>query len=245
MMERIRREAGDDEGIGMILVIAMVGILTSLMVVMTAVGVTSLRSSRKHVSFEGALSAAESGIDEALARAQKAYNTGGSDSYATPSATDPNCTLTSVAWPFTSQPTPSQEQSWAKSTLQSIATTASCRSRSADGDFVYLKPTGHQAVYAMGFAPSYGANEMKTRLLKAEYLFTPYAPTNAILTGKSVTLGSSTTVTTAPPSDPTLAAVHTNGNLYVDTGNPTVYGPVSQSGTGTGVSSNKFYANTG
>ncbi len=84
---------------------------------------------------------------------------------------------------------------------------------------------------------------MKRRLLKAEYLFTPYSPKNAILTGGNLEIGSSTTVTSAPPSSPSVAAVHTNGNLTVTTGNPTVYGPVSQAGTGALASSNKFYAN--
>lgn len=40
----------------------------------------SLVSSTQHSSFEGALAAAEDGIDKGLARGQKAYQVGGSDS---------------------------------------------------------------------------------------------------------------------------------------------------------------------
>jgi hypothetical protein len=81
-------------------------------------------------------------------------------------------------------------------------------------------------------------------LLKAEYLFTPYTPTNAILTTGNLELGSSTTVTSAPPASPSVASVHANGNVIVSTGNPQVYGPVSQSGTGSPAQSSKFFSNT-
>ena len=57
----------DDEGVGMVLVLATVGIITTLMLVATMTATRSLTSSRKHVSFESALSAAETGLDTVLA----------------------------------------------------------------------------------------------------------------------------------------------------------------------------------
>lgn len=242
-MRRRLNQPGDD-GLGMILVVAIVGIVTTLMLVAATTATRSLQSSRKHVSFESALSAAESGIDAGLARAQKAYESDGADTYAIPSPTDPTCAASKVAWPYTSEPSADTERQWAKTQLLALAATASCRTVTDGGTYVFMKPTGHQAVYAMGFSPSYGAAEMKTRLLKAEYLFTPYSPTNAILTGSDLEIDSSTTVTTAPPADPTVASVHANGNITIPNGNPTVYGTVSQTGTGTAASSNKFYNNT-
>jgi hypothetical protein len=244
MLARIREAARTDEGVGMVLVIAIVGIVTTLMAVMTTTAIRSLQSSRGHVSFESALSAAETGVDQILARSQRAYDVGGSDSYVTPDTTG-TCSGSPVVWPFTTVPSADQEKSWARTQLLSLASNAACRSLTRSGEYVALKPQGHQTVYAMGWSPRYGANEVKSRIIKAEYLFTPYAPTNAILTSGSVTIEASTTVTTAPPADPSLASVHSNGQVVVQSGNPTVYGPVTQSGGGTIASSNRFYGNTG
>lgn len=248
-LQRLRTE---DSGFGLVLVLGMTGILTSLMLVATTVALRSLESSRQHVSFESALAVAEGGTDSALARAQTAYQAGGTDSYLTPAAGDATCNQSAVVWPTGpsawpvggAQPTPDEERAWARAQLEAIATNASCRKRSAGGEYVTLKPQGRQTIYTMGWAPSYGASEVKKRVIKSEYLFTPYRPTHAILTGGSLTLDSSTLVTSAPPNSPSLAAVHSNGDVTVGGGNPTVYGPVSQSGSGSPANSNRFYGNS-
>ena len=73
-----------------------------------------------------------------------------------------------------------------------------------------------------------------TRTIKVEYVFMPYKPKHAILTGQSLHLQSSSTdVMGAYGVDPTVASVHTNGDLSV-TGQPTVTGPVSFTGSATG-----------
>lgn len=241
-LSRLRK---DDSGIGLVLVICTAGVLTALMIVATTAGIRSLRSSRAHVSFESAVAVAEAGVDTALARAQRTYDTLGADSYVTPSPSDPTCAAAQRTWPFTTQPTVEQERQWARAELEAIAADATCRETTPNGEYVVMKPAGRQTVYAMGWSPRYGATEVKRRVLKAEYLFTPYKPTHAILSSGNLTLGSSTTVTTAPPNDPLLASVHTNGSLSVSGGNPTVYGPVTQSGANPSAESNNFYANAG
>jgi hypothetical protein len=228
---------------GLILVLGITSILTTLMIVSTTAATRAVQSSRKHVSFESSLAVAETGIDTVLARAQQAYNTFGTDNYLTPSATDGSCATSTVTWPFTSEPTADAERAWAKTQLQGIASNGACRTSTASGDFAVLKPSGRQTIYAMGWAPRYGAAEVKLRLVKAEYLFTPYRPEFAILSAQDLTIGSSTTVTAAPGADASLAAVHTNGSIIVSGGNPAVYGPVTQSGTDPTASSNKFYGN--
>jgi hypothetical protein len=242
-MARLR---GDDRGLGMVLVLAMGGVLSTLMIVTTTIALRSLESSREHVSFESALAVADGGVDSLLARARTTYVTTGSDGYVTPSPSDPTCSQAVVAWPWpTSQPTAEQERSWARSVLETLAATEACRTRTPNGDVVLLKPSGRQSVYTMAFAPAYGAAEVKTRLLKAEYIFQPFAPQHAILTQGSMALGSSTKVTTVPGADPALAAVHSNGTITVQSGNPEVYGPVTQSAPDPTSESNKFYANDG
>ena len=248
MTRRLRRTSGED-GIGLVLVLGMGAILTGFMIVSTSAAIRSLSSSRLHVSFESALAVADGGIDTGLARAQKMYVTTGSDSYTIPATANPNesCVASPIAWPWAVnvQPTPEQERSWARTQLDSLATVPGCLQTGTNGQYAILKPTGRQAIYAMGWSPRRGAAEVKQRLIKAEYLFTPYSPAFAILTGGDIILDSSTTVTSAPPNSPALAAVHTNGAITVSSGNPTVAGTVTQSSSGPSASSNKFAGNSG
>lgn len=243
MSSRLR----DDDGLGMVLVLGMGGILTGLMIVSTTTAIRSIESSRQHINFEGSLAVADGGIDIGLARARNAYVASSADTYTIPSATDPSepCVATAIVWPFSTQPTPEQERTWARAELETLADTPGCLQTSASGQYVMLKPVGRQVIYSLGWAPRRGAGEVKSRLVKAEYLFTPYSPTHAILTGGDLSLASSTTVTTAPPNDPSLAAVHTNGTVTVPGGNPTVDGPVTQSGANPTASSNNFAENAG
>jgi hypothetical protein len=258
----LRRSARGDEGVGLLLVIGTTTVVTMLMIIVTTMATRALTSSSKHVSFESAVAAAESGIDEGLARAQQTYDSLGADSYAFPSTSAACGSYTGINWKTSTAPDGTAapgsftveaqglavERQWAKSWLQSIAAaSSSCRFTGPKGDFTFFKPVGHQAIYGMGWSPTYSspASTVKMRYLKAEYLFTPFAPSNAILTQGTLDLSSSTTVTTAPPNSPTLASVHTNGNLTNATGNPTVYGAVSQSGSGALVSDPKFMANPG
>lgn len=246
-----------DEGIGLILVMGTATVVTMLMIVLTTMATRALSSSSTHVSFEGAIAAAESGIDEGLARAQRTYDTVGTDSYSYPSSSETCGAYSTINWNTStapdgtaapgSMPTDAAglaiERQWAKSWLLTISANSNCLFTGPKGQYAFFKPVGHQTVYGMGWAPTRASGKM--RYLKAEYLFTPYAPSNAILTQGTLDLSSSTTVTTAPPNATSLASVHTNGNLTNSTGNPSVYGPVSQSGTGSLVSDPKFYGNTG
>src|SRR5438067_10233921 len=77
-----------DEGVGLLLVIGTTTVVTMLMIILTTMATRALSSSSSHVSFEGAVAAAESGIDEGLARAQRTYDTYGTDTYSFPSTTE-------------------------------------------------------------------------------------------------------------------------------------------------------------
>ena len=249
MFSRIRRSS-DDEGLSLLLVIGFGLVATSLMIVGTTIADRSLVSSREHSHFEGALAAAENGIDEALARSQTIYNQTGGDSYVTPSGgitgdPTPDCVASSVAWstyPMPAVPTAAQGRDFAKTVLNGLP--SGCVHVTQQGDYAFFKPAGRATVYAIGWFPHRGAKEVKTRMLKAEYLFVPYRPQQAILASGPVTLGSSTTVTSAPPNDPALAGVHSNATVTVQTGNPTVYGPVTSTGASS-ASSNNFMSNPG
>jgi len=247
-LQRLRR-SGDDAGFSMLLVIGFGLIASMLMIIGTTIATRSLASSRGHGNFEGALAAAENGIDKALARSQKIYDVVGSDAYVTPSLgitgdLTPDCSASVISWSATmpTTPTAAQERAFARNALNGLP--SSCLKVSEQGDYALFKPSGRQTVYAMGWYPHKGAAEAKSRLIKAEYLFVPYRPQLAILSSGPIALGSSTTVTSAPPNSPALAGVHSNATVTVTTGNPAVYGPVTSTQPGSS-SSNKFYQNTG
>jgi hypothetical protein len=108
-----------------------------------------------------------------------------------------------------------------------------------EGQVMVLKPANpvggagiqYGRVYAMGWSPGLGKVGAVSRTIKVEYVFMPYKPEFAILTGTSpLTLNStSTDVMGAYDVDPTLASVHTNGDLQV-IGQPSVSGDVTYSG---------------
>ena len=242
---RQRLARSDQGGFGLILVIGFVLVITMILVIVGTLATRSLASSRDHNHFESAVTAAEAGVDTALARTQYIYDKTGVDNYVSPAPASRNqpylpsgddCTGTVVAWPFGSQPTVSQETNWADTELQSL--TSTCLHTTSQGDYVFFKPSGRQSIYAMGWAPHYGALHAKVRVLKVDYLFSPYAPSNAVLTGGNLQIDSSTTVTTAPGSAANLADIHSNGGITVANGNPTVTGQVSASGTSSGSSNN-------
>lgn len=249
-----RRADARDEGMGMILVIGIMGLITALIAVAGTVAVSAIRSSHNRVTYEQALATAENGVDYALARLQKAFDeynrdwpTPSNEVYATTAmqtALAPTCTAPEVNQTAT---TDAAQRTEAITVLKSLAASG-CLVDGGVGEFTIWKPRTPLVgglypkfgkVYAMGFVPSYdpGNPLMKTRVVKAEYLFMPYRPTNAVLTSGALTFDSSTMVTTAYGIDPSEASIHTNATLSVD-GNPTVTGAVTSTGTSTAQSNN-------
>lgn len=258
-LRRLRARQGDD-GFALVLVMGFMVVISLIVVTVFAVANRTLSSSASHDRYEQALSAAENGIDQTVARLQTVYTNTGIDEYASPETTaawdpTPDCAFASITSPvpFASA---AAEQSWARSTLLQLSIDhPSCIRQGADGEYIVVKPANtinavtpsssvyRQTVYAMGWAPNHSTAGAKTRVVKSEYLFAPYRPTNAVLTGGALEIDSSTLVTTADGVDPTLAAVHSNSSVTVGGGNPTVTGPVSASTTASG-SSNNFLGGT-
>lgn len=252
MTRWIARAQRGDEGIGLILVMGLITVISALVLLAVTLGLNALAGSARHVDYDQALGAAENGIDFGLARLQTAYTQYGAD-YPIPSPpstveTTPACNAASVSTGVSSFTSDTQERDWAKSTLLSLAAShPECIQNGTVGQYLVIKPTDKQTVYSIGWVPSYAAWQSGQegsieRLLKAEYIFAPYRPTNAVLTGASLELDSSTTVTTAS-ADPTMATVHSNGTITTQ-GNPTVTGLVS-SGSASSAGSNNFTANPG
>lgn len=240
-----RRGAEGDQGVGMLLVIGTMSVVMTLVLLAGAITDRALRGAQQEDAFATALTAAETGVNVALSRVQGAYDLNGTD-YQTPhpSATafdsTPDCIDSVVTFPASAGVSAAAESAWAKTELRKLVPRAGCLRTIAGSQYVFLKPAGRQVVYAMGASPTFAAAGARIRTVKAEYLFAPYKPGNAILTGGNLEISASTTVTSATAGAAATASVHSNGNVTVGGGNPTVTGPVTMSGTGGLPSSNNF-----
>ena len=78
------------------------------------------------------------------------------------------------------------------------------------GEYVSFKVPGRQVVYSLGWSPTRTAANAKERLLKAEYIFAPYRPGKALLTGGNIDFSGSIAINAVAglPAD-----VHTNANV--------------------------------
>jgi hypothetical protein len=108
------------------------------------------------------------------------------------------------------------------------------------GDVLILKPTNanggpglkYGRVYARGWSPRWGDPNAVERTVKVEYVFMPFQPQHAVLTGSSLELQGSYLVDEANGVEPATAGVHTNGNLTVVGSGGDVSGPVTYNGSG-------------
>ncbi len=247
-----RREAG----MGMILVIGVAILVSALAATAVAIAMTGLAQSRNRVDYEQALAVAETGVNFALGNIQYAYDTMATD-YPIPAPTslEPStvCNQPVMNDTLTRPASAAVEQAWARQQIQDIISAdPGCIQHSPNGDYVIFHPQASLVdgapkvgrVYVQSWVPSISSSLAVSRLIKNEYVFIPYKPTVAVLTGGDLQIDSSTTVTAAYGVDPTLAGVHANGTITVDNGNPSVSGLVSSTGSSS-ASSNNFTSNPG
>lgn len=249
----------DDAGIGMILVIGITVFVAALSATAGVFVMNGLAQSRHRVAFEQALATAEAGIDFTLSHLQRAYDEGPRD-YPVPDpgkAPMAGCSLPSITLPdWSGEVDPAAaERLWVDNWFEDkLATSAGrgCLMGTPAGQVMILKPA-HSAndtpqygrVYARGFSPSFSDPRALHRTIKAEYVFLPYQPSHAILTGTKLKLQSTSTEVTGVDSDSAkLAAVHTNGTLDVK-GLPKVSGEVTVGVDSSGATSSNFALNPG
>lgn len=209
-LQRMREEP--DSGLALATVLLVTGLITLLVVATTALTIGSLRSSTDHGNFEGAIAAAETGIDQQLAELQKDqdYSQG-----------------PAIGSTFLSE---EAERSWAVTTIQSQAALGQPIISTGTGEFIAIKPPDHNVIYSLGCDPACDSPQAKQRLLKVEYLFAPYKPGNAILTAGNLSFSSSVTVDVSLAAGGGTANVHTNGDADGTGCSQTVNGSVTSSG---------------
>jgi hypothetical protein len=212
------RNNNDEAGFALLMVVGMTLVLMGLLVVGVTVTINSLRSSRTHSSFESALAVAEAGVDKTLAILQV-------DSSYNPCACSFSASVLATA---------SSEQAAAKSKLLTYANSLGTLPKTNQGDYVAIRPLGAQKVFAMSWVPSRSTPGAKTRFIKAEYLFSPFKPGNALAAQSDIVFdGGSVTVEQSGTTCPNAAAapVHSNGNITGTANSNCITGDVTASGS--------------
>lgn len=251
-----KQRLANDTGVGIIVVLGISTFIMILIVTAASMARNALNMSVHRTNYESALASAEAGIDTTLGQLQTAYDEYSAD-YPVPGQANaqfdaPTCAGSPVTAPSHFD-TAEQEKTWAVAELTDlVAENPACLVTTESGQFAVLKPStplvsgrypGFGRVYSMGWAPYRGAKNESSRMVKAEYVFLPYAAQSAILTSGNLRIESSTLVSTATGYNPALAGVHSNGVISA-VGNPTVYGAVTSTGTST-ASSTRFMSNDG
>lgn len=217
----------DESGIGMIVVLGLASVLMIVVALSITVAVNSLGSARRHVQYEASLSTAEAGIDQTLALIQQANDVG--QVYTSAAQCSARWT-----WPSGSVPAATAERAWVESVINTMPD--SCVVRSGQGEYVAFRALDSignpmPVVYSRGWAPSRQAAEHGDRTVRAEYLFSPYKPTQAILTEGDLDFSGSVEVNLAADSIATSADVHSNANVLAGNNSLVVNGNLSASGS--------------
>jgi hypothetical protein len=188
-----------DEGLGMIVVIGYAMIISILIAVSVGVVNSTTRSSTSHIQFGQAVDSAEAGIDQTLARVSMNANY------------SPAGSVVPTQW-VNGFPDAATERAWVLARADTVlASNPGLLQKTAQGEFLALRPVNVQTIYSIGWEPS-RANAKRIRVLRNDYIFSGYNPTDAILATGNVSLGGSFSLasnagTALPPN------VHAEGLL--------------------------------
>jgi hypothetical protein len=183
----------------LVLVLGYAVVITLVITVSFATVSSVTKSGNSHVQYGEAVDSAEAGVDQTLARLQ--YNNSYSSGVSVP---------TQWAGGF---PNSATERAWVlnQAAPAVIAANASSVQKTAQGEYLAIRPSNEQSVYSIGWEPSRAAAK-RVRVLRNDYLFSGYSPTNAILTGGDIAISGSFTLsentgTAIPPN------VHSQGTI--------------------------------
>lgn len=231
----LRRRAAGDEGIGLITVIGLASASASVVALSGTVAINSLASSRGHEYFESSLAAAETGLDGILGDVQTAYDNGVVYNPADYGTVPMECTPPSwpAEWTSSGLPTPAEEKAWLLTQVNALP--ESCLTAAGRGEYYAFRAKSAAGnsipvVYAIGWTPDRDSDSRGARVLRAEYLFSPFKPNQAILTEANLVFSGSVEVDLAEGSTSTTADVHSNGSVTAGNNSLTINGNMTASG---------------
>lgn len=224
----------NDTGLGMITVIGVSSVLIVVVAISVSVAVFSLGSSRDHLNYEASLTAAETGLNATLGEIQAANDTGGVI------VQDPDC---APWWPAqfnpASPPQPAAESAWVKAAIDDMA--PECFATGGQGTYVSWRASDVNGVplpfiYAAGWSPNRENERNASRLVKVEYMFSPYRPSEAVLSQGSIEISGSVDISMQDPANPDTADIHSNSFINVSNNSLQVQGQMTSSAGFTGTS---------
>jgi hypothetical protein len=204
----------------MILVVGYAVVISLVIAVSFAIVSSVTKSGNSHIQYGEAVDSAEAGVDQTLARLSKNAN------YSPAGSSVP------AQW-VDGFPDSHTERAWVLATANTVlAANPSLLQKTAQGEFLALRPINVHTVYSVGWEPSRAAAK-RVRVLRNDYTFSGYAPTNAILANGNVSLSGSFSLadnagTAIPPS------VHTEGVLLKCSASVTVPDGTSLASVGGG-----------
>ncbi len=212
-----------EDGIGLVLVLGVTSTLLIIMAITVVVATNSLSSARSHVNYEQSMAAAETGLETTLGEIQTERDAG--DDFSSP----PECTA-GWGWPVGTVPTVAQERAWALAAIESMP--ASCVGEAGEGEYIAFRARDNleqntQVVYSMGWAPERSLDRSRSRLIRANYVFSPYQPIYAVLANPELRMSGDVNITGSVLGD---SDVRTNGN-FVGDNNIRVNGDITAAGT--------------
>ena len=189
----------DESGFGMITVLGYSIVITIFLGVAVTLVLSVLKSGNGHVKYGQTFDAAEAGLDQSLSRLQKDqnWNTGVADTVP-------------ATWVY-GFPDQETEKHWALDRVNADLAAGGQVTQTPEGQFFVVKPPNTHTVYSMGWVPD-RAHAQRTRLVKSEYLFSTYNPTNAIITSGNIDISGSFTLSQVPGTTG-LPNVHTEGTV--------------------------------
>src|SRR3954452_13702608 len=158
LRRRARHTASGDEGIGLILVLGYAVVITLVITVSFATVNAVTKSGTSHVQYGQAIDTAEAGVDQTLARLQfsPTYNSG---------------VVVPSQW-AAGFPNSATERAWVlnQAAPAVMAANASAMQKTAQGEYLAIRPSNEQTVYSIGWEPN-RLSAKRVRVLRNDYLF--------------------------------------------------------------------------
>jgi hypothetical protein len=199
----------DERGVALAVVLLVGVSLVLVTTVMMARGLRQFVRTASEIAWDDALFAAEAGLDDALALLDVDFTF-------TTGEQIPDGTIGTEA-----------ERVWA--VIAADMRSASDVNRVAEGEYVMVRPSNADIVFAVGYSPSRAASNRRVRVVRLSVVGTVWTYTieYALIVGEDLELAGSATINDINQNDG--ASVHTNGTVIETGGAATVEGCLTES----------------
>lgn len=197
----LRQILRKEDGVGIIWTVLLGAVIFMMTGIMFTRSSSGLNQSQWDRNWQRSLHVAEAGIDHVL------YTLTNDDTWDSSDTLPPSFGSSDA------------EKTWVLST----AAASSNLVEVSEGDWVIIKPTSGERIYAVGYVPS-RATAQNTRVIRVVYDFAPFSPGAAFVTDGNLSINGN------PTFSGTEGSAHANGDIIV-VGVPDFTGSLSSSGS--------------